>query len=528
MVTNKKPKTKKAASSGYEMEKLVAKMLEDDELPEGLGELDALAFARSLASYRANAMGTADYSNRINVAAWGDADGANELLTLMDEARGKLTGDEMEDAMSAINIHLDYSVMTSDPFNPVIMPNGSLLIRNHHRVLGLTDSPQLNLKVSAQELRAELESILEPGEFDGSLESRLRFFLIHRDTEDRVYASQNLPEELSPWGQTLIFVGPKLDLSKSKFLAQSDIAAVREDSFGGIVVLRTFRQRTLVYGIERCSDSYDTVLEEYPECLFEALDERMELNVCLDYSQLVRRVSERTLERLEHSNIKKFHSFMRCYVDHMIASENNSYSYAREKLHQIISLQPIFACFPDRPVHSYTDFDLRWDLSESLNHRAVFIELHMDVFESLDTFEREFELRVKAFLKSLKLPKHEARLSIADGEYFSEECLVKLGTKEARKWVQDTAMMLRAEKEGSGYEEDEDLFGSVTTSTNLVLLFDHQPDLLIIDKAMKRATEEQGFDIEVHLPYMGFSQGYECGGYDSGNVRMLLTPEEQS
>jgi len=530
MVTKKTTPSKKSKTgmTTSDMDSIVSKMLENDELPDGLADLDPLMFARSLATYRDNALGSPRYVDKINVSAWADASEANLIFSMMDKALPELTGAEMESAMSAINVHLDYSVMMgSHSFMPVIMPNGALLIRNHHRVLGLTDSPQLSLKITTEALLTELQLILDGVYLDGSEESRIQFLIIHRDIDGSVQVSQKLPLELSLWGQTLIFIGSSLDLSASDFLNDSGIRNVCDESRSGIAVLRTFGGRSLVYGMERVSDELDTVLEEYADRPLEDLDEPLDLSVCLDYKKMGLRVSERTLERLHISEIKKFRSFMRYYIDNMMISTDNFDSYASQKRRQIMSLQPIFALLPNRPVHAHLDLDPRWEVSEEHDHCVVFIELPMSLFESLEIFEQEFEQRIKNLLKSAKLPKHDVRLFTSDNDFFDSKALVKLGTKAAGKWVKETLQKLLAEKEEMGVDEDEDLFGSVNICTNLVLIFDHRPDLIMIDRAMKQATESNDCDIEVHLPHMGFSQGYECGGYDSGNVQMLLTQEEQ-
>ena len=127
------------------------------------------------------------------------------------------------------------------------MPCGSLLIRNFHRIISLSYSPELNLKINPKEMRVEFGKVLNSVHFDGSMESQLTFLIIHRDLSGQVIATQELPESFSSVGQTLILVGNDLDLSASSILSQAGLNEVQSGSRLGVAVLRCFLNCCLVY-----------------------------------------------------------------------------------------------------------------------------------------------------------------------------------------------------------------------------------------------------------------------------------------
>jgi hypothetical protein len=106
----------KAPESEVNVKAIVKQLIEADGideagLPEGFAQIDAVTFVKELARYRKKALGTPRYKNLIKTYAWGDATHANTLLQIFEEAQPEVTGKVMEEAASALQISLDYSVM---------------------------------------------------------------------------------------------------------------------------------------------------------------------------------------------------------------------------------------------------------------------------------------------------------------------------------------------------------------------------------------------------------------------------------
>ena len=154
------PQSHQAASSSNSdsnaAEKIVQELIEasdidENGLPEGFEDLDAVAFVKELAK-RCDTRPVP----RIQTSAASDASIANALLHKFEQAQTQVSEEVMETALQALQITLDDGSDGSDPLLPKLMPNGAFIIRNHHRVIAIDESPAVRIKLSNAELRAEL------------------------------------------------------------------------------------------------------------------------------------------------------------------------------------------------------------------------------------------------------------------------------------------------------------------------------------------------------------------------------------
>lgn len=524
-------RSKSKVAGSKNIQAIVKRMIEADDLseegvmPEDFKSLDATEFVRTVAKYKANALGSSDYANNLVTYAWADAEIANALLQKYEEAFPALTGEEFESAADALRIDLDFGVMGSDVMAPKILPNGAVLIRNHHRVIALSDSPELSLKIDSKQLHAELTKLLKDKKFDGSDESRFDFLVLHRNGHRSAIATQSLPDTLSEFGQTLIFIGRNLDLSASDLLSQCNLDGVQSGSRIGMAVLRTFSDRCLVYSTFRHSDDFDTVLEEYAEASFHDLDDEQSLDLCMDYRKLGEKVSARTQERLESTDIKRPSGFSGYLLDYVLISTHNYNSYASEKRKQISSLRPFFAPSMDRPVHYCYDSDPYWDLSEEFNHQFAMVTVPLDIFESIDQFEQEFEkVVVKNYLKAGKFPKHDNLLLIEEARFAFKDDLVKPTSTKAKEWLKKQAQNMRDAwgESSNDYDDQKEFMRDQSMTVDIALLFAQRPDPQVLNSCMKRASASCDVGGALAVPHLGFFQGYDCGDYDTGNAPDLL------
>jgi hypothetical protein len=528
-------------SSSEAIQELVERMIESGDLneegvvPENIKDLNAVEFVTAVAKYHMDALGSSKYNNRLEVNAWADASLANTLLELYEKAQPEVSGNIMKNAVEMLDISLDYSVMGSDAFQPKILPNGGVVIRNHHRVIGIDESPTLSIRMGVKDLRDELERALDG--FDTSAkESLFNFSIVHRLPNGDVKITQSLPDELNPWGQTLILISGEFDLSKTLKLKNAGINEVFEASSTGMALLRTFEDRVLVYGMQRISDDYDTVVEEYVERPLSDLDEDVELKVRLDYQGLMRWVAERTEERIENSELKVPKGVMGYYANFSMCNPDNWNSYARRKGGQIAAFTPFFAEDADRPVHYYTDCDPYWDLSVAYDHKFAGAQLALETFSDLDDFRDRFaEVVTSQFFEPGEFPPHELRL-IVDNPLWADpkKDLVKLDSKKAKEWLKEKADTIQAEIDsymaetgGDDYEEAfNEIFRQGDLTIELAMIFKKKPDLVVLNRCMRQASEAVDGGGNLSVPHMGFCQGYDCGGYDTGNATVLLTEEE--
>lgn len=497
-------------------------------MPENFAELDAVEFVRSIARYRINATGSTRLSNRMTTFGVPDARTANAILDKYAKAQPQITDQEMSDAVDALYISLDYSVMDPNLMVPRIMPNGAILIRNSHRVIALSDSPALSLQITPQALLTELHPVVDAAALDGSDQSRFKFLVIHRDAggSGLAVATQKLPKSLSEFGQTLICIGNNLDISSSDILKESGLIAIHSESITGMAVLRTFANKTLIYSTYRASNDLDTILEEYSEASFDDLDIEYSVDVFLSDRDLARKIQERTEMRIPYTELKRPDGRMGYYFDKIITDVENWKSYTREKTLEIMRLTPIFANRADRPISS-EGFDDYWDLSEALNHKVAIVEVPMSIFSSVNAFASAFEDQVLwGYIQSAGFPEHEARLLIDKRD--PEAGLQGFSSEQVEQWINEKTQMLQEfVDQGDGDDEEDWVHDCDSFTISVALIFDKRPDQAELDAGMKRASSEFDTGGHLYVPHIGFSQGYDCGGYDTGNAPILLTSDEQ-
>lgn len=523
---------------------IVKQMIEADGideagLPEGLADIDAVVFVKELARYRQKALGTPRYKNVMKTYAWGDATNANMLLEMLEHAQPEVTGKIMEEAVSALQISLDYSVMGSDTFMPKLLPNGALVIRNHHRVIAIDESPSLRLQVRNTELRAELAKVLQQIDPQASDEEALiEFSIIHRQPDGSFVRTRTLPEQLSDWGQTLVLIGHSMDLSASGLLSDADIRSVCEHSRTGVAIVRVFADFALVYGTYRADDDFDTIVEEYCEHSFYEIDEPEAVNVSQDLERVKSAVISRTEDRIENSDLKRpEHGVMRYYFDHVMLSAHNWRSYASHKTQQINCFTPLFHESHEKPVHYYAARDPYWTLSEEFGHRLGVVSVPMQAFADIDDFEHNFADVIESKLfDAVGLSQHQTLLLTEniDCWWQGKDDVHGLDSEAAQAWIKARAGEMRqqfSETMASDPDSDEGdvlrdtlLYGNV--QVRVALIFSEKPDYVQLNELMKQISGQVDGGGNLSVPFVGFCQGYDCGGYDTGNAPMLLTQQE--
>ena len=68
---------------------------------------------------------------------------ANAVIQKFSEARLAVTGETFDAAWSVVAFNFDYGMLGGEVFQPAMFSNGAILIRNHHRVIGIDDRSAL-------------------------------------------------------------------------------------------------------------------------------------------------------------------------------------------------------------------------------------------------------------------------------------------------------------------------------------------------------------------------------------------------
>ncbi len=310
---------------------------------------------------------------------------AQAVIQKFSEARLTVTGETFDAAWSLVAFNFDYGVLGGEVFQPAIFPNGAVLIRNHHRVIGIDDKPLAILKVHPRGLACDLRRL-----FRAADERRVTdAFFLHRIDKNRVVRQTRPPRFLSTCGQTLALIAHDLPVDICKALPASVLDLVRSRSRTGHAVLRFFGDHVFVHPTYRFSDDLDVLLEEYAETYLPAEDSGLPLGVEIsgNLKWLNAWFSERTLTYLrgqdfafpDASDVMHFH------VTQKTTAQTWS-SYSGRKVADVTSLPRFFADRADRPVsysdaytEPYSDFETLksrfWDLSVRLKHDMFIVEV---------------------------------------------------------------------------------------------------------------------------------------------------------
>ena len=541
----------KTASASSNMKQLVKSLIEangidNSGLPDDFDSIDAVAFVKELARYREKALGTPRNRNLIRTNASDNPENANALLKVLSRAQPAVTGKVMEVAVGAIEITLDYSLMGADTFTPRLMPNGAILIRNHHRVIAIDEAPSLLLNVNNRALRKELQRIISGIEFDPSEQNAIAHFcIIHRNEDGTISVSRSLPEKLSDWGQTLILIDQSVNISESTLLTESSISEVFSNSRTGTAIVRVFEHHSLVYGTYRASDAFDTILEEFAICSFEEMGVWEGIKISQDREKMTRIVADRTREFIESVGLNKpepqvsggvWIGAMAYYFDRMMTSIEFGGSYAREKANQISSFPPVFHENPGRPVFYYDANDPFWTMSSEFGHKFAAVDLPMGVFADFDDFEQNFVEAVKSrFCDQIAFPPANIFVLLGDAKPGQgKESACSLESDNVKSWFKAKAKEMRAnlaEEEKNDPDLDRDscvreIFNSGGFNVTIIMVFAENPDYVSLNELMMQASSLFDSGCRLYVPYVGFAQGYYSGEYDSGNGNTLVPRDE--
>jgi hypothetical protein len=329
-------------------EKLVSQLLaagfcsDVPSLPKDFDQWDPLLFAQTVLG------ATTKTSEKITMFAWTSPDIYGPVLEKLAQARPHLLGSDSDDLFSALYVSLDYGVLGGETFVPSIMPNGSILIRNHHRVIGFETRPSLVVRATPRELRHELLACQKKLATD--LEPYEALSVIHRCGNGEIGWVCELPDTLSDVGQSLVLIGHRLNAAPSKLLSALPLMEICEQSRIGIVALRTFGSFATVHRSIRIDDDFDTLLEEFAQAYLDGVGEPRGLTADQYESSLKKTFHARAMEIYESSGMPTLAADpCRHYIEKLVGAEDPQ-GWGHIKLKQCLQLLPIFARSPDLPA----------------------------------------------------------------------------------------------------------------------------------------------------------------------------------
>jgi len=474
---------------------------------------------------------------------------ANAVIQKFSEARLAVTGETFDAAWSVVAFNFDYGIMGGEVFQPAMFSNGAILIRNHHRVIGIDDRPLAILKVHPSGLASDLRRL-----FHGADKREVTdAFFLHRIDQTHVARQTRPPRRLSTCGQTLALIAHDLPVDKCKTLPAAILESVRAQSRTGHAVLRFFGDHVFVYPTHRFSDDLDVLLEEYAETYFPDEESGMPLGVDIsgNLQTLNDWFSARTQEYLrgqgfafpDASDVMQFH------VAQKTTAQTWS-SYSGRKVADATSLPRFFADRADRPVNysdtyiqPYSDFERLksrlWDLSVRLKHDMFVVEVPFfnlapdaAAASSIDAAEISRRLgHLKPFARKLRI------LEVSEAGK----------TRLARpvSWLRNSGFIVRFAEAARAAEADasQSVLDDEAKADHIRETLSHEDDLKL-HFVFQKLTFKQAIDFRAvhqamiafsadcpagivwHFPRFGLIQSYWQGELDSGNQDLFCLTGE--
>jgi tetratricopeptide (TPR) repeat protein len=464
-----------------------------DWWPENLAAMDAVALVEKIAE-------RAEYDScTVNVAE--GEEGINLLWAKMSEAAHRVDQSTLDTAMQAFELTADVAVVDGNGFAPRLMPNGSLVIRNFHRVLLISDRIQQELVIDSNSLRGEVAELARTSDHAKVLR------VVHRGLGGEVHIGCAVPETLSAVGQSLIFVHSSADLAKAATLAKSSLTGM-----GGWVMIRVFGDRCYFHALDRGPDDLDTLVEEYG--VRRSTNESTggddcEFDVVVGDAAMREWFRCRSREIFESYGLKLFpdDSPMHSPILTMINA------YADEKRSQL-TFTPFFGPDSDKPVfHVERTHFKYWDISVAYQHRIAVVEFSVGGSEQMilasSTLASEIDhlfTPMKPLAVTVKLITSDNDAAVAPNDLAAIDS--EMATRELAR--RSTALQAHSGQARPGQS-------NAGSTLCVVLVFPTIVDVQALNTFLLMSTGERCGRAYLHVPGLGLMQAYDCGNHLDGN-----------
>jgi hypothetical protein len=495
--------------------------------------VDAVALMKAIVKLVKKKYKKNSYEAKKSITIYGSEDSLFFLLKLQ-EARAKMKGEEFDSLWDYFRFTNNYGVMGGEPWQPRILPNGALLIRNHHRVISLSSSPGYVFKVKNDDLKRELEKA--KNHFEPDEKNNCHTFSVLHRTEEGFYWGKNIPD-LSSQGETLVFLPEEWlkQICESKVLGEDSILAndgiweVAKQSRSGHCVFRVFSERTFCHSTFRASDEYDTILEECSDTV-EWESEPNSVAICNRYG--ARREVQDNIKNMSMSlNFDEFNVQMQMLLRHAFYED-----YADDLLKSIYDHEPFFGQMYNTPPGYANHLAFGSHLENADSGRMVNIFFGNTPFKSLETFKEDVRASIEKVAAKFRTKSVRAQLVDYSGyRHAGDEEVQELDSKTYQDNVQEVLEMFK--KEYESFEPDPEMSDDdnidvfkhgIDTGVLISLMLEEHIDPSeandIAIKISDEVSDKEEFCIYVHmsLPYYGFEQSYIGGSADSGNASMFV------
>ena len=469
-------------------------------------------------------------------------DVVNTLLIKLEEMRTTLEDKEFKEVWNALIFTNEYSVWGGATWGPKIFHNGGVAIRNHHRVIALDESPVGELSLDNEKIKNDIsELVTRLDELKEEEDNVWSFGILHRDSEGAVWTNK-VPDELSKYGQTLIFVQNNIlekakelnILSDDNFLNEYNISEAAENSRSGHAVIRVFKDRSFIYSTHRASDDYDTILEVHANYLGEDYDEdvfpiRIEGN-----GVTTKEIIKEDLADMDFSIFSYDALEGKDELKELI--EKTLYGkYADEKAQQTSHFTPFFSYSHDAPGTYWNNMIPLLEASRSEGGKTFNMLMSATVIKSFETFEDDIRNAIYASVEIVDPKEVKVYLSTEENQKLNSVEVYDVDSPPYKEALE--AMKVRMiESYSEAYEtdpgEDEDTENEFFTEYGyenqfaVMYILDENVNILDAHTQSLKVSRELENSLSLVVPSIGLYQGYCEGELDTGNNLVFLTQDD--
>lgn len=475
-------------------------------------------------------------------------DASAAILNKLEECRLKLNGEQFEEIWNIIVASNDISVWGSDTWAPRVLPNGTLLVRNHHRVIGIDENATGSIYKENTILQTQLTQLQNWMEENFEAEDKsIHFHFVNRNDEGFTW-TVTTPEKLSDVGQTIVFVSKELmdqakesgEFGEEHFINEESTEEAASNSRSGHFVLRVFKHVTFIYSTYRASDEYDTILENYSYFLGSEPDEdtyferiNSETSSCRNIvSQILRDQDE---PELFESNAIKHNPMMK------ILFEDKFYNgFASIKANQMSNFAPHFAQSSNLPSTYWGNDIPFWDVSEKYDGRMIVSRGYFNFLGNISEAKSYIEDKFSSMISIVDNATVKVYLPIPkNAQYDKEEDIFEYDSKEYKNRLKEVIKSFKTQyqeylkdnpkgEDVSDEEHEKEWVDSYGYDYEYALVFITE-EFPIISEAHRyglKISAEVDDSITIMVPAIGYYQGYANGELDTGNANIFLTSSE--
>ncbi|NCP98411.1 hypothetical protein GW796_00860 [archaeon] len=515
-----------------------------ENLPDFFPKIDSIILAKALIKSKA----TRTYNSTISLPCDYLEDKIESILIHISNARKKLNGEQFDLLWKIFDANLDISVWAGETWVPKLLPNGAIAIRNHHRVIGISNDTMGTLDYDNIKIRNDLQEVSDYILNNETENKEIAFSIIHHNDLGIIW-TQTVPKKLSDYGQSVVFISMDLInkmveddiISEDNSLLEQIVNDTASNSRTSHCVLRIFKNKTFLYNTYRASDEYDTILENYSLYLGDNLDEETvhPSKINSDTFSLKIFIKESILDH-ELPQILETKTLRKDVILKTLLEDKIYNGYAMKKAYQYLDFIPFFHKYIGQPTTYCGNPQPYFSLSQKHNDNLFVIQSNIDCLTKISGGESKLKKTIQKlinFVPTTKVKIHLPLEKIDSQSIVYDDDIFDLGSKEFDKRIKEFFKFVKQEFEKTlnpneniiNLEDEETSYlegYGYEYSFALIFITDDAPCIKDCHQYALAMSNETKSNFTLIIPQYGYNQGYSCGELDTGNYMSFMLEKE--